>query len=66
MGGSGVVAMVIGEEWLRWVTRELWSRVVCDWQRIWCVEGCCVMDEAIERSSWSVEPDAMCLECLAS
>ena len=66
MGGSGVVAMVMGDEWLRWVMTKHGSRVVCDWERMWCVEGCCVMDEARERSAWSVDPDAMCLECLIS
>ena len=46
IGGSDVVATVMGEEWLRWVMMKLGSRVVCDWERRWREGGCCVREEA--------------------
>ena len=46
IGGSDVVATVMGEEWLSWVIMKLGSRVVCDSERMWRVEGCCVREEA--------------------
>ena len=35
IGGSDVVAMVMGDESLRWVIVKLGSRAVCDWERMW-------------------------------
>ena len=54
----------MGEEWLRWVMMKLGSRVVCDWERRWRVEGCCVRDEARDVMSWKVDPAGMKVESL--
>ena len=64
IGGSDVVATVMGEEWLRWVIMKLGSRVVCDWERMWRVEGRRVRDEAREVMSWKVDPAGMKVESL--